>query len=47
MAKIGYIKGETGSTVVAAEDQEISKNSFKNKILMEETDSEWASFRNS
>ena len=37
--KFGYIKGETESTIVAAQDQEISTNSFKNKILKEEVDS--------
>ena len=33
--KSGDIKGETESTIVAAQDQAISKNSFKNKILKE------------
>ena len=37
--KSGYIKGETESKIVAAQDQAISKNSFKNKILKEETGS--------
>jgi hypothetical protein len=32
----GEIKGETGSTKVAAQDQTISTNYFKNKILKEE-----------
>jgi hypothetical protein len=32
----GDIKGETESTIVAAQDQEISTNYFKNKILKEE-----------
>jgi hypothetical protein len=31
--KYGNIKGETGSTIVAAQDQAISTNYFKNKIL--------------
>jgi len=31
--KYGDIKGETESTIVAAQDQAISKNYFKNKIL--------------
>jgi len=35
----GDIKGETESTVVAAQDQAISTNYFKNKILKEETES--------
>jgi hypothetical protein len=30
--KFGNIKGETESTIVAAQDQEISTNSFKNKF---------------
>jgi len=33
--KSGDIKGETESTTVAAQDQAISTNYFKNKILME------------
>ena len=37
--KSGDIKGETESTIVAAWDQAISTNYFKNKILKEETDS--------
>jgi hypothetical protein len=36
MAKIRDIKGETESTIVAAQDQAISTNSFKNEILKEE-----------
>ena len=35
----GDIKGETESTIVAAQDQAISTNYFKNKILKEETES--------
>jgi len=31
--KYGDIKGETESTIVAAQDQAISTNYFKNKIL--------------
>jgi len=34
--KSGDIKGEKESTIVAAQDQEISQNCFKNKILKEE-----------
>ena len=34
--KSGDIKGETESTIVAAQDQAISTNYFKKKILMEE-----------
>ena len=34
------IKGETESTIVAAQDQAIKKNYIKNKLLKEETDSE-------
>jgi len=37
--KSGDIKGETESTVVAAQDQAISTKYFKNKILKEETES--------
>ena len=37
--KSGDIKGETESKTVAAEDQAISTNCFKNKIFKEETDS--------
>ena len=37
--KSGDIKGETESTVVAAQDQAISTNYFKNKILKEEIES--------
>jgi len=33
------IKGETESTIVTAEDEAISTNYFKNKILREEIDS--------
>ena len=33
------IKGETESTIVATQDQAISTNYFKNKILKEETES--------
>jgi hypothetical protein len=36
--KFGNIKGGTESTIVAAQDQAISKNYFKNKILKEEVD---------
>ena len=34
----GDVKGERGSTIVAAEDKTMSKNCFKNKTLKEETD---------
>jgi len=34
--KSGDIKGETESTIVAAQDQAIGTNYFKNKILKEE-----------
>ena len=37
--KFGDIKGETESTIVAAQDQAISTNYFKNKIFKEETES--------
>ena len=37
--KSGDIKGETESTIVAAQDQAISTNYFKNKILREEIES--------
>ena len=37
--KSGDIKGETESTIVATQDQAISINYFKNKILKEETES--------
>jgi hypothetical protein len=32
---------ETESTILAAQDQAISTNSFKNKILKEETESKY------
>ena len=38
--KSGDIKGETESTIVAAQDQAISTNYFKNKILNEEIKSQ-------
>jgi hypothetical protein len=37
--KFGDIKGETESTVRAAQVQAIRNNYFKNKLLKEETDS--------
>jgi hypothetical protein len=37
--KFGDIKGETETTIVAARDNAVSKNNFKNKILKEEIDS--------
>jgi hypothetical protein len=37
--KSGDIKGETESTIVAAQDQVISTNYFKNNILKEDTES--------
>jgi len=39
--KSGDIKGEIESTIVAAQDQAISTNYFKNKILKEETESKY------
>ena len=38
--KSGDVKGETESTIVAAQDQAISTNYFKNKIFKEEIESE-------
>jgi hypothetical protein len=37
--KSGYIKGETESTIVAAQKQATSTHYFKNKILKEESES--------
>jgi hypothetical protein len=37
--KSGDIKGQTGSTVVAAQDQALSTNCFNKKILKDETES--------
>ena len=37
--KYGDIKGETESTIVAAQDRAISTNYFKNKILKKEIES--------
>jgi hypothetical protein len=37
--KFGNIKGETESTIVAAENQAVGTNYFKNRILKEEGDS--------
>jgi hypothetical protein len=37
--KFGDIKGETESTIVAAQDQAISANFFKRNILKEEIES--------
>ena len=37
--KSGAIKGETESTIVEAQDQALSTNYFKNKILKEEIES--------
>ena len=39
--KSGDIKGETESTIVAAQDQVICTNSFKNKILKQEIESKF------
>jgi len=36
--KSGDIKGETQSTIAEAQDQAISRNYFKNKILKKETE---------
>jgi hypothetical protein len=33
--KFGDMKGETESTIVAAQDQAVGKNYFKNKLLKE------------
>jgi hypothetical protein len=41
MTKIWKIKGETESTIVAAQDQAINTNYFKNTNLKEETDSKY------
>jgi hypothetical protein len=38
LLKFGNFKGETESTIAAAQDQTISTNYFKNKILKEEVD---------
>ena len=43
--KSGDIKGETESTIVAAQDQGISANHFKNKILKEEIESKWRLYK--
>jgi hypothetical protein len=45
MSKFGDIKGETESTLVAARDQAISANYFKNKTLKEEADSKWRLYK--
>jgi len=37
--KSGYLKGETESKIVASQDQAISTNYFKNKILKQEIES--------
>jgi hypothetical protein len=37
--KYGELKGEIESTIVAAQDQAISTNYFKNRILKEEIES--------
>ena len=39
----GDIKGETESTIFAAQDQAISTNYFKNKILKQEIDAGYVS----
>jgi hypothetical protein len=39
--KFGDIKGETERTIVAAQDQAISTNCFKRKILKEEIESRY------
>jgi hypothetical protein len=41
LLKFRDIKGETESTVVAAQDQIISTNYFRRNILKEETESRW------
>jgi hypothetical protein len=37
--KLGDIKGETASTIMASPDQAISTNYYKNEILKEEIES--------
>ena len=37
--KFGDIKGETESTIMTSQDQAVSTNYFKNKILKKEIDS--------
>jgi hypothetical protein len=44
--KFGDIKGGTESTVVAAQDQAISTNYFKRKILKEEIESKYRLCKN-
>jgi len=44
--KSGNIKGETESTIVDPQDQAISTNYFKNKILKEETESKCGHINN-
>jgi hypothetical protein len=39
--KFGDRKGETGSTVVAAQDQALSTNCFEGKVLKEEIESKF------
>jgi hypothetical protein len=39
--KFGNIKGETESTIVAAQDQAVGTNYFKNNILKEEVGSKF------
>ena len=39
--KYGDFKGETESTIMAAQDQAISTNYFKNKILKKEIESKY------
>jgi hypothetical protein len=41
LPKFGDIKGETGSTILAAQDKAISTNYFKNKIMKKESDSKY------
>jgi hypothetical protein len=39
LAEVGDIKGETESTIMTAQDQAISTNYFKKKILKQEIES--------
>ena len=43
--KSGDIKGETESTIMATQDQTISKTFFKNKIVKEEIENKWQLFK--
>jgi hypothetical protein len=43
--KSGHIKGDTESKIVSDQDQDFSKNCFKNKILKEVTGSKCRIFK--